>query len=238
MKNFTKDQQFIYYKDGNFEIYFSIGEKNYNKKLECGRKNIESLAEEFNLKFIKYLTQIHSDKVIQVTDMNEDVRNEEADGMISSLNNIGLGVFYADCVPVIIYDKIKGVIAAVHSGWKGTYGEIVKNAVNVIINNYDSKASDIKVIIGPHIRQCCYEISEELKEKFNSKESFSEVELFEGRNLSLEKAIIKSLIDKNIEYENIECVDICTCCEKNIKLHSYRRDGLEAGRCYAFVVKR
>lgn len=232
------NEEFISFSDDKFEIYFSIGDKNYNRKLEKGRNNIEKLKDIFELSSIKYLTQIHSDKIINVSNVNEETNSEEADGLITILKNVGVGVFYADCVPVILYDKVNEVISAVHSGWRGTYDEIVNNAISMMKDRYKSKEEDIKVIIGPHIRQCCYEVSEELRDKFNNKESFQGENLFEGRNLSLEKVILKTLRNNRIKEENIQTIKLCTCCDTNNKLHSYRRDGNEAGRCYSFIVKR
>lgn len=233
-----ENEKFISFLDDGFEIYFSIGDENYNRKLEDGKKNIENLKETFKLDSIKYLTQIHSDKIISISDVEQEVRDKEADGLVTSLQNVGIGVFYADCVPVILYDKVTGVISAVHSGWRGTYDEIVGNAISMMKNKYKSKEEDIKVIIGPHIRQCCYEVSEELKDKFNNKKSFYGEDFFEGRNLSLEKVILKTLRNNRVREENIETIKLCTCCNTNSKLHSYRRDGDKAGRCYSFVVKR
>lgn len=231
-------EQFIEIKDECFEIYFSIGDKDYNRKSDVGRSNIENLVNKFNLDSVKYLTQVHSSKVIDLVNKNRNLKDEEADGIVSSLSNVGIGVFYADCVPIILYDTTNGCISAVHSGWRGTYDEIVKNAIKIMIESYNCQTQNIKVIIGPHIRQCCYEVSEELKESFQMKTSFNKEELFNGRKLSLEKAIMKSLIDEKVSGENIHSINLCTCCEENIKLHSYRRDGIDSGRCYAFIVKR
>ncbi|MDD7793642.1 peptidoglycan editing factor PgeF [Clostridium sp. 'White wine YQ'] len=231
-------KDFIGIVDDNYEVYFSIGEKSYSKSTENGKANIKSLEDIFSMDSIKYISQVHSDRIINLINIKEDTSKLEADAIITGLKNTGIGVFYADCVPVILYDKSTGIIAAVHSGWRGTYEEIVKKTVLSMESEYSCKASDIKVIIGPHIHDCCYEVSEELKTQFIEKDSFRGVNLFKGRNLSLKKAIIKGLNDLGVEDENILTLDYCTCCEKDIKLHSYRRDGINSGRCYGFIVKK
>jgi uncharacterized protein, YfiH family len=231
-------RDFISVVDENYEVYFSIGDKDYSKSTVHGKANIKNLEDIFSMDSIKYMSQVHSDNIIKLINIEEDTSKLEADAIITSLKNTGIGVFYADCVPVILYDKLTGILAAVHSGWRGTYEEIVKKTVLVMENEYNCKASDIKVIIGPHIHDCCYEVSEELKTQFTDKESLRGVNLFKGRNLSLKKAIKKGLSDLGVEEENILTLDYCTCCEKNIKLHSYRRDGINSGRCYGFIVKK
>ena len=73
-------------------------------------------------------------------------------------------MFTADCVPVILVDKENEAIAAIHSGWKGTFSSIVTETILRMKEEYNSKAENIVAYIGPHIRQCCYEVSEDLKE--------------------------------------------------------------------------
>lgn len=232
------DKNFISFKDDEFEIYFSIGDRDYNKNIPKGRSNIQRLKEEYNLQGIKYLSQVHSEKVIEIFQEDKDVTEEEGDALVTNLTNVGIGVFYADCVPVILYCKKKKVMSAVHSGWKGTYGEICKNAIKLMTDKYYCKVEDIKCIVGPHIRQCCYEISEELRDKFLEKFPAKDGELFNGRNLSLEKVILITLKKSGIIDENITTLNLCTCCESKVKLHSYRRDGIKAGRCYSYIVKK
>ena len=69
--------------------------------------------------------------------------------------------------------------------------------------SFDIDIKKTKVFIGPHIRQCCYEVSEELKEKFLNKTKIKEEKLFKNRNLSMEECILKDLRELGIEEENI-----------------------------------
>ena len=146
-----------------------------------------------------------------------------------------IGVFTADCTPVIIVDDKKKVIAAIHSGWKGTFKSITKKTVEKMVTEYKVNVRDLKVFIGPHIRQCCYEISEELKEKFINEKDIDENKLFQGRNLSMEECILKDLRDLGIKEDNINSLNLCTHCEKGIKLFSYRASNGDYGRLFAFV---
>jgi len=75
-------------------------------------------------------------------------------------------IFTADCVPVVFYDRKQGVVALAHAGWRGTYGNIAGEMVNIMINKYNCKIEDIKTIIGPSVSVDNYEVSYDLIEKF------------------------------------------------------------------------
>ena len=90
---------------------------------------------------------------------------------------------------------------------------------------------NIKVIIGPHVRQCCYEVSEDLVEKFS--EEFGK-DVCNGRMLNLEKCVeiqLKGIVKK----ENITSTRICTYCEKEVKMHSYRENQEKSGRLFSSI---
>ena len=233
MKDLIKDNmKFLAYNDNNIFINFSTAFNNvdFKKSTEEGKENIERIKELFNLDEILYLNQVHSDKIIDCK--NNIIKfkgNVDGDSLVTDKENVGIGVFAADCTPVIVYDKDKKVISAIHSGWRGTFDEITKKTCEYMIKEYNCK--DLKVIIGPHIRQCCYEVSIELAEKF--KEKFGE-EVVNNRNLSLEECIIKQLeniVDKN----NIISVNKCTYCDDSYKFHSFRKTGQNSGRLFAFI---
>ena len=65
-------------------------------------------------------------------------------------------------MPILLYDKANNVIAAVHSGWKGTFSCILLKTIDDMEKKYGTKPKDLVVCIGPHMHQCCYEVGEEL----------------------------------------------------------------------------
>lgn len=226
------DMKFLSFNDENIFINFSTAFNgiDFKKNTEEGVKNIEKLKGIFNLDNIFYLNQIHSDKMIECGNSSVIPKGDvDGDAIIINKKNIGIGVFAADCTPVIVYDTKKQVVAAIHSGWRGTFDEITKKTCEYMINIYD--CNDLKVIIGPHIRQCCYEVSVELAEKFQGK--FGK-EVVDNRNLSLEKCIIRQL-EGIIEEGNIQSLNRCTFCDTSVKFHSFRKTGEYSGRMFAFI---
>lgn len=218
-------------------IVFSNAKNNrsFNRNTEDGISNLLSLKKDFNVEDIKYLYQIHSDKVFTYTSGKENFIENEGDAIITDEGNVIIGAFTADCVPVILVDEEKKIISAIHSGWKGTFNEISKKAVNKMVNKFDCNVNNIKVYIGPHIRQCCYEVSEELKEKFIEKFTEPKDNLFNDRNLSMELCIEESLKSVGINDNNIYSLKLCTHCEKTEKLFSYRGSNGTYGRLFSFV---
>ena len=224
--------EFIKFKYENAVILFSTAkdELNFNKNTEEGLQNLESLKVHYDLKSIGYLNQIHSDLIF-----NFDGNIKDGDAIITDKTKIAIGVFTADCVPVILLDTKKGILAAIHSGWKGTKALIVSKTIERLKENYGSKSVDIRVYIGPHIGGCCYEVSSELIEEFTSEDIYSNIKINNENKLDLEKCILAQLMDKGIKKENVITTDTCTACNKQYELYSFRNSKNKQGRMFSFV---
>jgi YfiH family protein len=81
----------------------------------------------------------------------------EADGLITSDRNVPLFIFTADCVPILLYDPVRGAVGAVHAGWRGTVSDIAGAAVRRMADQLGCRTADIRAAIGPSISRCCYE---------------------------------------------------------------------------------
>lgn len=237
IEDLKKINDYLVLEDENIIIGFSTAEKNrsFNRNTEEGIEYLNGIKEEFKVENIAYLKQIHSDK-IYLYDGQRDFNENEGDAIITKERNIAIGAFTADCVPIIIVNKEKGVIGAVHSGWKGTINNITKKTIEKMIEEFGIAKEETKVYIGAHIKKCCYEISEELKERFIRETGIEEDELFVGRNLSMEKVIEKDLLGLGIRENNIFNLNLCTYCEDKIKLHSYRKSDGAYGRLFTFAI--
>lgn len=240
INNLKVFKDFLVIEGEKVDVVFSTAKdsRSFNRNTEEGQKNINSLKEDFNVNEVVYLHQIHSDNVFVFEGDAEEFREYEGDSIITKEEKVIIGAFTADCVPVILVDEREGVIAAIHSGWKGTFNSITKKTIEKMIQEYDVKIENIKVYIGPHIRQCCYEVSEELKESFLNKTKINENELFKGRNLNMERCILEDLRNINIKEDNIYTINLCTYCEKDIKLFSYRKSVGTYGRLFTFAYKK
>lgn len=223
--------------DNVAKIVFSNAELNrsFNRNTDEGVKQLESLRCKFNVNEVVYLKQVHSDNIFIYN--NNDIINEEGDAIISNNKNVIIGVFTADCVPVILVDEVKKVSAAIHSGWRGTFNSITLKTIEKMKSEFKCNSKNIKAYIGPHIRSCCYEVSKELKEKFlEKKKEIKESDLFNKNNLNLEECILNDLSNSGVKEENINTLELCTYCSKKIKLHSYRKSNGNYGRMFTFII--
>ena len=146
-----------------------------------------------------------------------------------------MGIFTADCVPVLIADNKNNVIAAVHSGWRSTIANIVGKTIIKMKESFGCNSENLKVFIGPHNKQCCYEVSEELISKFKNVDYLKNTDINNGRFLSLENCIIKQCKINGVRRENIITTQYCTFCSENVQFHSYRKSGKKSGRQFSLI---
>ena len=197
--------------------------------------NTESLSEKEGLKTIKTIKQIHSNDFVHLTNINKFEEDYEADSIVTDVKGYGVGIYTADCVPLIFMDRMKNIYGVIHAGWKGTLAGITSRVFEYLINELNCDNNHIDVAIGPCIEGSCYEIGEEIARQFQM--TFENTDFYltgNGENkfkLDLRMANIDQL--KNEGISNIETIDICTKCDLNFP--SYRRDGKDAGRMLSFI---
>lgn len=162
----------------------------------------------------------------------------DVDGLVTNEAGIVLATFYADCVPLYFVDVKKKVIGLAHSGWKGTVGRIGGKMITLMEKEYGCNKEDILAAIGPSICRDCYEVSEDVADRF-LKEFGMEV-LTEGEKpgkyqLDLWKANEQVLLQAGLSKEQISVTDICTCCNSNL-LFSHRASQGKRGNLGAFLM--
>jgi len=157
----------------------------------------------------------------------------DCDALITHKKGIVLTILTADCVPVLLYDKEKEVVAAVHAGWKGTKAQIVAKTVLKMKNIYGCDPTKIIVGIAPSIGRCCYEVDGDVAEYFfDTPEGFTHV----GEKFMLDLPFInkKQLLDVGVSESNIEMSDVCTACEVE-RFFSYRKEQGCSGRFMSMI---
>jgi len=188
------------------------------------------------------VTQVHGTDLLVMDTPNPDYAHFlklECDGLITNQIGVMIGVCVADCVPLLLLDPTKGVVAALHAGWKGTAGEIGKKGVEAFVAMFDSRPRDILAAIGPGIGSCCYEVDTPVMDVFRKKnrgwEMFSR-ETGPGKwRLDLVVANRSQLIAAGLAEENVETTPLCVSCEHDL-FFSHRRDNGETGRQMGFIM--
>lgn len=198
-----------------------------------------------NHKNVVLSNQVHDTKIKLVTkeDAGKGMIKESdiigIDGLITKEKDIPLVTFYADCVPLFFYDPVKEVIAAAHSGWRGTKEKIGKKMVETMEEEFGCKKEDVVVVIGPSICQDCYEVSEdvvlEFQEVFKEETSLF-VKAKENRKYNLDLWKVNSMILKEagILDEHMSLPNLCTCCNPEL-LFSHRASKGKRGNLAGFI---
>jgi YfiH family protein len=154
----------------------------------------------------------------------------EADAFITNEKNLPIAIRTADCVPVFIFDPVRRAIGLAHTGWKGTIKSIAAKTVQKMKENYASRPSDLKVVLGPSIRRCCYTVGKEFHDYFSGyvhhRDGFLYADMIAANHDQLLKAGVH---DKNI-FDSGDC----TCCHAGY--FSFRRDGEKAGRMISLMM--
>lgn len=204
------------------------------------------------------LRQIHSDIIHKIDGMPES--QLAGDGMVTATSGLLLAIQTADCLPVMIVDPKHHAVGVFHAGWRGTLRRIVEKGVGEMHHWFGSRPRDLKAVIGPGIGGCCYEVGEEVREKFESQfeyaaKLFREVKdsdpvrekyplLFltarAPGHSELPKKIFLDLVEANrrqlraagIPAKNIEALPLCTQCRTDL-LFSYRAEKGKTGRMMA-----
>lgn len=184
-----------------------------------------------------YQTHTTNVKIVDEKTTNADLN--EVDGVVTNVKGIGLSIVSADCQILMFYDKNKGVIGNIHSGWPGTLNRISTNTINLMKEYYGCNVEDIEVFIEPSILQCCFEVDEDLKEKFEDKFQDIDIEscIKKGeikdnkQKYYIDTVLINKqvLINLGVKEENIYLSDVCSKCN-NDYIHSHRGDGVDSGR--------
>ena len=111
--------------------------------------------------------QVHGDRVAVVTSAGTTREELEGyDAIVTDVPGVAIGARTADCIPVLMYDPVRRVVAAVHSGWKGTVLKIAAKTLAVMASKYGTRAADIIAVIGPGIGPDSFQVGPEVAEAF------------------------------------------------------------------------
>ena len=164
---------------------------------------------------------------------------EGYDAFITNLSGVAIGVRTADCVPILLYDPVRRVIAAVHSGWKGTVLKISQGVIDRMEEVFGTAPEDLRAVIGPCIGPDSFQVGEEVAEKFKDAGfPMPRIWTFQGpgdgspmsggHHIDLFTANEWLLLERGIRPENIRVHTIDTY--RDPSFFSARREGVQCGR--------
>ena len=228
---------------GNMSDYCPIE----NQEEGIQKKNRKKLLKELDLSNKQEVMafQTHSNNVKIIDENTEKYyyeKQDDIDGFLTKRKDIAIFTFYADCLPIFVYDKENQVIGVWHSGWPGTFKEIMKSGLLEMKKNYGTKIENVIMALGIGIGQKDYEVGNEFYDKFMEKfgksdgkiveESFwfnEETKKYHFDNTKFNELMALKF---GIKKENLIVANESTF---NEKFHSYRREGKNAGRATAMI---
>jgi polyphenol oxidase len=175
LSKFSEINHGFFNKDGGVskDIYKSlncgVGSKdkkaNIKKNLKIVKRQISKKPKEIFL-----VKQIHSNKFIFLN-KNSNIKSKSvnADAIITEKKNFPIAVLTADCAPLLIFDKKRKMIAAIHAGWRGAYKGIIEKVIKFMFSQ-GCRKEDMIVAIGPCISVESYEVKKQFKDKFIKKD--------------------------------------------------------------------
>ena len=150
------------------------------------------------------------------------------DALVTDQPGVMVAVRTADCVPVLIQDPKRRVVAAIHAGWRGAVAGIVPKTLRLLESRFGSCPDDVRISIGPSAGACCYEVDEPVLDKVRQACSHWEQVIQAGRNghahLDLKALVKEQARSVGARPEFISSVNLCTICHKDV-FFSYRREG-------------
>jgi polyphenol oxidase len=187
--------------------------------------------------------QVHSD-VSVVARSAASERPATADGIMTDREDLLLGILTADCIPVLVADPVRRVVAAFHAGWRGTVQRVVESGIAKMRAEFGSEPGELMAAIGPGIGACCYAVGDEVRREFESHFDYG-AELFSGGDagsagrletvrLDLTEANRRQLISAGLPEGAIVTVGGCTSCQPE-RFYSHRASGGRAGRLMAVI---
>jgi len=199
------------YKSLNCGIGSKDKKNNVKKNLEIVKKKIGKKSKEIFL-----VKQIHSNKFIFLSE-NTKIKNRSinADAIITKKKNFPIAILTADCVPILLFDRKRKMIAAIHAGWRGAFKGIINKVIKFMLKKGCNK-KDITAAIGPSIAQKSYNVRIDFKNKFIKKHKKNKIFFKNIKNLIYFDLTnyIKSELKFN-KISKIDMVNIDTYDKKN-----------------------
>jgi len=186
---------------------------------------------------IKWLKQIHSNKVVNASAIDSDL--VEADAAFTVDRNIACAVLTADCLPILLTDKQGECVAAIHAGWRGLLNGVVSNAVSTMSKYKKPSYAWLGPAIGPHV----FEVGEDVYEAYMQsnpafKDSFMAKKVNQKTlpkwNLNIYQAA--KVVLNAADIFNVFGGEYCTYTDSD-QFFSYRRQAI-TGRMATIISKR
>lgn len=172
--------------------------------------------------------QIHS-SIVHI--VSKGGIHDDGDGFVTATRGVAVSVLVADCAAILLADKQAGVVAALHAGWRGTVGGIIKNGIEAMIS-LGALPENIEAFVSPCIEQSHFELGEEVASQFPDR--FVDRLSYPKPHADMKGWLTEQLLDCGVNKDHIEVSTHCTY-GNDQQFYSYRRQGSKSGRMMAVI---
>ena len=208
-----------------FNLSFRVGDKIENVKRHRNKFFNELGIKEDRVSFQRQTHSVISNKVLKPEFF------DDSDALYSNTKNNFLAISIADCIPVLLYEPKKKVVAGIHSGWKGTLNKITTVTIERLKDEFSIKPKNILAYIGPGISFDNFEVGKDVYDLFDNDVKETRGEKY---YVDLKKHNYLQLLRLGVKAGNIEVSHYCSYRDEDL-FHSYRRDKDKSGRMLGVI---
>jgi YfiH family protein len=193
-----------------------------------------ALAGGFALERLFTVRQVHGVgvQVVEAHDEPAQIAEREADALVTRAPGVTIGIFTADCVPILFSDG-EGRVGAAHAGWRGTAADVVGRTVERLVA-LGARPERLRAALGPSICVSCFEVGEEVAERFAKVTPTAVMRGGQRPHVDLWEANRILLLRAGLDSARIDARPECTHCMTD-RFFSFRRDGAGIGQQLSYV---
>ena len=175
--------------------------------------------------------QVHGTDVLVVDKPVQHGQTFEGgwDALVTDQPGVMVTVRTADCVPVLLHDPVRRVVAAVHAGWRGAVAGIVPKTVALLVDRFGASVEHLRMAVGPSAGPCCYEVDEpvlaRLRDAFTDWQAVVQPVGRSKAHLNLRDFVRRQALADGLQSDRVTTVNACTICHPDL-FYSYRREGV------------
>ena len=192
-----------------------------------------------------HLTEIAvvDEKMLCLSQETQQLALDGIDALMTNMGGVCIGVSTADCIPVLLYDKVHRAVCAIHAGWRGTLQRIVVKAVDSMNTVYGTQPSDLVAQIGPGIHLESFEVGDEVYAAFASEgfpmnaisKRYPTSNNYSKWHIDLPACNRLQLMSAGIPAAQIAVFPVCTY-QQHETFFSARRLGINSGRIFTGIM--
>jgi polyphenol oxidase len=213
---------------------------------EAVQENRRRLLSALGLARLFMIRQVHGNQVVCIGEGQgpESLEGVTGDALITDQPGAALGVFSADCVPLLFADPETGACGTAHAGWRGVVAGVAGATVAAMAAAFGTRPAALRVAMGPAIGPCCFEVGDEVVAAFEARHPGARGlgVVVEGKgaraHIDLKRSLALELQHVGIPAAQLDAGPECTLCDPQARFYSYRRDNTRTGQHMAVIARR